>query len=99
MKNYGNVDSGQYFSKRLFAGYPDEVLALYWRDVHTLLQVTRNSNYEAATDRLAIIRSCMKQIGKTQEWNRQFEELKEKHKKKRNFIAMVQKLQTEEAEQ
>lgn len=90
--DYWNVDSGQYFSKRLFSRYPDEILALYWRDVHTLLLVTKNRNYEMATDLLTVIRSCMKQMGKMQEWNRQFEELKEKHKKKRNFIAMVQKL-------
>ena len=90
--DYWNVDSGQYFSKRLFSRYPDEILALYWRDVHTLLLVTKNRNYEMATDLLTVIKSCMKQMGKMQEWNRQFEELKEKHKKKRNFIAMVQKL-------
>lgn len=90
--DYWNLDYGQYFSERLFAKYPDEILALYWRNVRTLLQVTKNRNYEMAVSLLTKIKSCMKQIGRTQEWNRQFAELKETHKKKRNFIGMVQRL-------
>lgn len=89
---FWGLDYGQYFSGRLFARYPEEILSLYWRDVHALLRVTNNKNYEMATGLLKKLKSCMKQAGKTQEWNRQFAELKELHKRKKNFMVMIQKL-------
>ena len=90
--DFWDLDYDQYFSKRLFAKYPEEVLALYWRDVHTLLQVSKNKNYGMARNLLQVIKPRMKQIGKTEEWNRQFAELKETHKRKKNFMAIIQNL-------
>lgn len=89
---YRSVDQNQYFSKRLFEKYPSEILALYWQDVNGLLRVSNNENYDMAAKLLKKIKSLMKKINKTEEWNRQFAELKDKHKRKKNFMALVQKL-------
>lgn len=90
--SYGDLDYDGYFSKRLLKKYPEQILALYWSDVHTLLRVANNRNYETAKSCLEKIKSLMRRQGKTEEWNRQFSELKETHKKKRNFIALVRDL-------
>lgn len=89
---YRSVDQNQYFSKRLFEKYPSEILALYWQDVNGLLRVSNNENYDMAAKLLKKIKSLMKKINKTEEWNRQFAELKDKHKRKKSFMALVQKL-------
>lgn len=78
--DYWDVDYDQYFSKRLASKYPDEVLALYWRDVNALLIVTKNKNYEIAVRMLGKIKAIMKKKKREDEWQKQFEDLKEKHK-------------------
>lgn len=72
--------------------YPDEVLALYWRDVNALLNVTKNKNYEIAVRLLGKIKSIMKKKKREEEWDKQFGDLKEKHKRKKNFMALLGRL-------
>lgn len=90
--NYGDLDYNQYFSKRLLNKYPDEILALYWRDVNTLLCVTNQKNYEVAASLLRKIKSLMQKSKKDEEWKQQFDALKEQHKRKRNFMVLLEKM-------
>ena len=90
--DYWDLDYDGYFSKRLFEKYPDEVLALYWRDVHSLLSVAKNKNYDLAVKVLQKIKPLMKKNGQAEEWKEQFEALKEKHKRKSNFMSRLGKL-------
>lgn len=90
--DYWDLDYNGYFSKRLFEKYPDEVLALYWRDVHSLLSEAKNKNYDWAVKLLNKIKPLMKKNGQTEEWKEQFETLKERHKRKINFMSRLGKL-------
>lgn len=87
--DFWDLDYNEYFSKRLFTKYPDEVLALYWRDVNLLLSQAKNKNYELAVKLLRKIKSLMKKQGKEEEWSLEFGTLKERNKRKRNFIGML----------
>lgn len=87
--DFWDIDYDQYFSRRLASKYPDEVLELYWRDVNALLNVSKNKNYEIAVRMLSKIKSIMKKNKRKDEWEKQFAELKEKHKRKKNFIALL----------
>lgn len=84
-----DLDYDGYFSKRLFKKYPNEVLALYWRDVNLLLSVANNKNYDEAVKLLRRIKPLMKKSRNAEEWNKQFDELKERHRRKRNFMALL----------
>ncbi len=87
--DYWDVDYGQYFSERLSVKYPDEVLALYWKDVNQLLSCANNKNYQIAVQMLGKIKALMKKNKREKEWAKQYSELKEKHKRKKNFIALL----------
>lgn len=86
------MDCNQYFSKRLAEKYPNEILEIYWQDVDDLLYVSNNKNYEIAVECLKRIKALMKKNKRQAEWEERFSELKEKHKRKRNFMALVGKL-------
>ena len=86
---YWNVDYGQYFSSRLAEKYPDEILALYWRKVDDLLLEANQKNYVDAVNFLKKIKELMKKNDRQAEWDERFSTLKEKHKRKRNFIALL----------
>lgn len=90
--DYWSVDCNQYFSKRLAEKYPNEILAIYWQDVDNLLCISNNKNYEIAAEFLKKIKALMKKNKRQAEWEEKFSELKEKHKRKRNFMALVGKL-------
>lgn len=90
--DYWDIDYDQYFSSRLLNKYPDEILALYWRDINNLLQFSNQKNYGIAADMLEKVKSSMIKIGREQEWKQQFLELKERHKRKKNFICLLNKL-------
>lgn len=90
--DYWNVDYNQYFSKRLAEKYPNEILELYWGNVNDLLAVSNSKNYDTAASFLKKIKALMKKNGRMEEWEIKFRELKEKNKRKRNFIALVNKL-------
>lgn len=87
--DFWDLDYNGYFSKRLFGKYPNEILELYWRDVNFLLKVANNKNYEMAVKLLRKIKSLMKKKGEIEEWKKEFGELKERHKRKRNFMALL----------
>lgn len=87
--DFWDLDYNGYFSKRLLKKYPNEVLALYWRDVYSLLSVANNKNYGIAVKLLKKIKSIMKKNGNAGKWEEQFEKLKEIHKRKRNFMALL----------
>lgn len=90
--DYWSVDYNQYFSGRLAEKYPDEILEMYWRDVENLLRISNNKNYETAVSFLKKIKKLMKKNGKQAEWEKKFNELKEQHKRKKNFMALIGKL-------
>ena len=90
--DYCSVDYNQYFSKRLAEKYPNEILEIYWGNVNNLLTMSNNKNYETAVFFLQKIKALMKKNEKLEEWEIKFRELKEKNKRKRNFIALVKNL-------
>lgn len=87
--DYWSIDYNQYFSSRLAAKYPDEILALYWKEVHRLLQVSNNKNYDTAVAFLKKIKALMKKNKQQTEWETQFRQLKETHRRKKNFMALL----------
>lgn len=87
--DYWDLDYEQYFSKRLFSKYPEEILSLYWRDVDLLLRVSNNKNYMIAAGILKKIKKRMKQNKCADEWKEKFDALKEVHKRKKNFMALI----------
>lgn len=87
--DYWDMDYDQYFSSRLLNEYPDEILALYWHDINNLLRVSNPKNYRIAVDMLKRVKRSMIEIGREQEWKRQFHELKERHNRKKNFICLL----------
>lgn len=89
---YWNIDYNQYFSGLLAKKYPNEILDIYWKDVHELLRTTKNKNYEQAVYFLKKIKDLMTKNEQQAEWGIKFNELKEKHKRKRNFMALIGKL-------
>ena len=90
--DYWDVDDNQYFSKRLAEKYPDEILELYWKDVNSLLRVSRNKNYILAVSFLKKIKALMKSIDRQKVWDAKFRELKEVHKRNRNFMELLGKM-------
>lgn len=86
------MDDGCYFSGRLAEDYPDEILKIYWKEVNRLLCVSNNNNYSMAVGFLKKIKSIMKKNGRREEWEMKFRELKETHKRKKNFLAMLGKM-------
>lgn len=87
--DYWDVDYEQYFSKRLSIKYPDEILDLYWQKVNQYLGYSNNKNYQSAAAMLGEIKSLMKKIKREKEWEKQFAELIEKHRRKKNFMALL----------
>lgn len=87
--NYWGVDYKHYFSSRLAKKYPNEILELYWKEVDSLLRISNNKNYETAVKFLNKIKALMKKNKRQAEWEVRFAELKEKHKRKRNFMALL----------
>lgn len=87
--DYWDMDYNQYFSSRLLDEYPDDVLALYWRDINNLLLVSNQKKYEIAASMLKMVKNSMIKIGREQEWKQQFKELKERQKRKKNFICLL----------
>ncbi len=87
--DHWDLDHEQYFSKRLFFKYPQEILSLYWRDVDWLLRVSNNKNYAIAAGILKKIKNLMEQNERADEWKGKFDALKEVHKRKRNFMALI----------
>lgn len=87
--DFFDLDYNGYFSKRLFEKYPNEILELYWRDVKLLLNTANNKNYEIVVKLLRKIKSLMKQKGEIEKWKKEFDELKEQHKRKRNFMTLL----------
>lgn len=67
-------------------------MTIYWRDVDNLLCTSNNKNYEMAVDFLKKIKALMKKNKRQAEWEERFCELKERHKRKRNFIVLVGRL-------
>ncbi len=87
--NYWDVDYNQYFSKRLAEKYPNEILELYWEKVNNYLHISNNKNYELAVSFLKNIKTLMKKNDRQAEWEAKFRELKDKHKRKRNFMDLL----------
>ena len=90
--DYWGIDYNQYFSSRLAQFYPDEIVQIYWREVEGLLRASNSKNYETAVSFLRKIKALMKKNKKQAEWEEKFSELKETHKRKRSFMALVSKL-------
>lgn len=66
------VDAGHRFSKQLAAGYPKEVLAVYWREVDHYAEIGDEESCRHAVEVLREIHEIMEQNSWTDEWNERY---------------------------
>lgn len=69
--------------------HPEEALAVYQRQVEAALQQVSQQGYEVAVARLRRIRDVMKRSGKTREFATYLASLRLAHKRKRNFVSLL----------
>lgn len=87
-QQYGGwgLDQGHYFSKRLSAEYPREVLDMYWIEVGFYVSLGKEKNYNHAVDVLKEIRTIMKRNKWTDEWNTKYNTFLEEHRRKKLLL-------------
>ncbi|HEY0555354.1 MAG TPA: hypothetical protein VGG20_13915 [Thermoanaerobaculia bacterium] len=71
--------------------HPEESLAVYQRQVESALQQVSQQGYEIAVSRLRQIRDVMNQLGKTAELAAYLASVRLSHKRKRNFMLLLDK--------
>jgi len=69
--------------------HPEESLAVYQRQVESALQQVSQQGYEIAVSRLRQIRDVMSRLGKTGEWASYLASVRLSHKRKRNFMVLL----------
>lgn len=85
----GAIDIGHRYSKLLAQDYPNEILTLYWSEVHSLIRMSKDKHYESAASTLKEIKTIMKKNELTDEWDRLFCELKDIHRRRKNFLKTI----------
>ncbi len=66
------ADAGHRFSKQLASEYPKEVLAAYWREVDTYVEIGDEENCRHAVEVLREIHEIMERNSWTDEWNERY---------------------------
>lgn len=72
--------------------HPEDAIRIYRNQVEAAVGKTENKHYSAAVRYLKKIRTLMKQSGQENTFSRYLNTLRTTHKRKRNFIAMIEKL-------
>ena len=86
---FSSIDSGHRYSKMLVDDYPNEILQLYWGQVHSLINEGQDKNYRKAASTLKEIKSSMLKYKLAAEWKKKLNELKETYKRRRNFLREI----------
>ncbi len=74
--------------------YPEDALAVYQSFVEPQVKQMNNESYREATALVKKIGILFKRLGKEEEWNNYLNTLRMNHKKKRNFMALLEKVHT-----
>lgn len=72
--------------------HPEDALKVYRRFVEPTLARKNNESYEEAVVLLSKIDKILKRLERTKEWKGYLQELRSNHKRKRNFISLLDKL-------
>ena len=88
--SWNNIDGGHKYSKILAQSHPNEILTLYWKEANDFIRLGKDKNYNHAVSVLKEIQTIMKKSKQTDIWNKQFNELKEHNKRKRNLMKIIE---------
>lgn len=72
--------------------HPDDAIKIYRNQVEAAVSQTSKKDYSVAVRYLEQIRALMAQSGREEAFSRYLETLRTTHKRKRSFIAMIEKL-------
>lgn len=72
--------------------HPEDALAVYQSFVEPTVEQKNNDAYEEAIDLLKKVLQLMNRLGRKEGWDHYVQTLAAQHKRKRNFIALLEKL-------
>ncbi|MDI6767511.1 MAG: SWIM zinc finger family protein [Bacteroidota bacterium] len=73
--------------------YPEDSLAVYKTLVEPFIERKNNESYQGATSFIRKIKILSKQLGRNEDWDIFLTKLKTDHRRKRNFIALLKKVE------
>jgi len=89
---WGAIDAGHRYSKVLVQDYPNEIVQFYWHEVHALIKLSKDKYYEKAASTLSEIKTIMMKNKQAEDWEEQFSELKDVHRRRKNFLKAIVRL-------
>lgn len=89
MNRWHHLDLNHCLSKELVTEYPDQIVALYLREMRVYIEQKNEKNYRHAVSVLKEIRQILCSHNKETEWNKLYSELLEEHKKKRLLLKII----------
>lgn len=84
------MDEGHYFSKRLSAQYPREVVEMYWDEVSVFVRMGKVENYRHAVEVLKEVRKIMRNNKWGDEWETRYGEFLRVNGKKRLLMGELE---------
>ncbi|MDW7672767.1 MAG: hypothetical protein SCK57_14035 [Bacillota bacterium] len=89
MNRWHHLDLNHCLSKELVNEYPDQIVALYLREMSVYIDQKNEKNYRHAVSVLKEIRQILRSHNKEAEWNKLYSKLLEEHKKKRLLLKII----------
>ena len=87
---WGGVDYEHYFSKRLAASYPREIVEMYWKEVSYYVGLGKEKNYSHAVGVLKEIKKIMKNNW-SEEWDSRYKAFLEEHSRKKLLMGALER--------
>jgi uncharacterized Zn finger protein len=84
-------------AQALEADSPEDAIAVYRDQIDPMVQKTNNQAYDEAADIVRRVRDPMTRIGKSAEFAAWIDELRVRHKAKRNFVKRLDGVVSERA--
>ena len=78
-------------AERREQAHPEDALAIYRRQIEPLIDQTQQQAYETAVSYLRKVRELMQRLGRRAEFDSYLELLRKTYKRKRNFMALLQR--------
>jgi uncharacterized Zn finger protein len=72
--------------------HPEDAVTIYQRFVEPTLARKNNESYQGAIELLSKIGKILKRLDRTEQWKKYLQELHASHRRKRNFISLLDKL-------
>ena len=85
------IDKGHYFTKRLSAQYPKEIVELYWKETASYVNMGKEANYARAVSVLKEIRQIMRSNHWTDEWKARYQAFLEEHRRKKLLLKLLER--------